>query len=120
MQNTLKLSLLIVFSASCFFAFSPRASADLLPRENEETANAPAARKLYLKNCARCHGADGKSDTETGKLNDAPDLTETYVKNKSRKHAANVIANGADGMPAFGKKLTKAEIASLVGYIRVL
>jgi mono/diheme cytochrome c family protein len=119
MQNTLKLSLLIVFSASCFFAFSPRASADLSPLADEATATAPA-RKLYLKNCARCHGADGKGETEIGKLNDTPDLTETYVKNKSRKHAANVIANGADGMPAFGKKLTKAEIASIVNYIRVL
>jgi cytochrome c6 len=109
----------MVFSAACFFALSPRATAYLPPLADEAAGSAPA-RKLYLKNCARCHGADGKSETELGKRDDAPDLTESYVKNKSRKHAANVIANGADGMPAFGKKLTKAEITSLVGYIRVL
>ncbi|MDQ6785366.1 MAG: cytochrome c [Acidobacteriota bacterium] len=114
MQKILKLSLLFVFLAAGFFVFSSRASAVLPSAEMVAADNSPA-HKLYINNCARCHGADGKSQTELGRLNDAPDLTQ---KKASRRRAISVITHGADSMPAFGKKLSKAEIASLVNYIR--
>jgi mono/diheme cytochrome c family protein len=114
MQKILKLSLLFIFLVLGFFVFSSPASAVLLPVETAATENVPA-RKLYLNNCARCHGADGKSQTELGRLNDTPDLTQKKV---SSKRANSVIVHGAENMPAFGKKLTKAEIAKLVSYVR--
>ncbi len=114
MQKILKISLLFVFLAAGFFVFSSRASAVLLPVETATTENVPV-RKLYLNNCARCHGADGKGQTELGKLNDVPDLTERKV---SSKRANSVIIHGAENMPAFGGKLSKTEIAKLVRYVR--
>ena len=115
MQKILKIGLLFVFLAAGFFVFTSRTSAVLLTVETEETA---PVRKVYLNNCARCHGADGRSQTELGRLNDAPDLTARNIKRMSRKRVTGVIANGTDDMPGFGKKLSKAEIANLVNYIR--
>lgn len=121
MQKILKISLSVVFLAAGFFLFLPRVSADLIGRESEaKTADFAPARKLYLSNCARCHGADGKSQTDAGRQTDATDLTDQFVKTMSRKRVTNAITHGADGMPAFGKKLSKAEIASLTNYIRTL
>lgn len=116
MQKILKIGLLFTFLAIGFFVFTSRTSAVLRASESVATVNAPI-RKLYLNNCARCHGADGKSQTELGKLNDAPDLTQ---KRASQKRAISVITHGTDEMPGFGKKLSKAEIASIAAYIRTL
>lgn len=76
------------------------------------------ARDLYLRNCARCHGADGKSENELGKKLDATDLTGASVQKMSENKISNVIIYGEDEMPAFGKKLSKTEIKSLVRYVR--
>lgn len=75
---------------------------------------------LYATNCARCHGADGKGNTELGQLYDASDLTSRRVQRKSRKSMTSVIRNGKGSMPGFGKKLSAKEISSLVTYIRTL
>lgn len=83
-----------------------------------EKADAP--RDLYLRNCARCHGADGKSETKLGNDLAAPDLTSRAIKRKSRSKIARVIANGDGEMPGFGKKLSKADINLLVNYVRSL
>ena len=34
---------------------------------------------LYAKNCAKCHGADGKADTPAGKAMKAPALAGTSL-----------------------------------------
>ena len=89
------------------------------------TAGAVAVGKgLFQRNCALCHNAD-KADKKIG-----PGL-KAVLKNKelpaSHKPAteANVraqIENGnlAKGMPAFGGKLSKAEIDSLFAYLKTL
>lgn len=78
------------------------------------------AKTLYLNNCARCHGADGRGTTELGKLYGATDLTQKKVKRMSRKKAARIIQNGDGSMPAFNKKLSAKEISTLVSFIRGL
>ncbi|MEP6817962.1 MAG: cytochrome c [bacterium] len=79
--------------------------------------------ELFNRNCARCHGADGRSDTPSGHLFKAPDFTdaEWWKKNASitsPRTLRSVVARGKAGMPAFGKKLTKSEINSLVNRVR--
>lgn len=86
-----------------------------LPIENNRKLT---ARDLYLKNCARCHGADGKSENELGRKIDAPDLTNRSVQKMSERKIVGVITYGEDEMPAYGKKLSKAEIKSLARYVR--
>ncbi|HJR05753.1 MAG TPA: cytochrome c [Pyrinomonadaceae bacterium] len=89
-----------------------------LSRKAEQLA---AAKVLYVANCARCHGADGESDTPMGALYGAPNLTDAEWWKKehaSDKRLAASIRDGKGGMPAFGKKLSKEEIAALVRLVK--
>lgn len=117
MQNILKIVVLVVFMLAGIVVFSSRTNA-VLSDEHKVTSDNNSARDLYQKNCARCHGADGKSDTELGRLYDSPDLTIRTTKRMSQKQMTRIISNGKGGMPAFKKKLSSKEIASLVNYVR--
>jgi mono/diheme cytochrome c family protein len=90
----------------------------------EGKGGAAASKELFQKNCALCHYAD-----QAGKKI-GPGL-KGVLKNKelpaSHKPAteANVrtqIGKGslAKGMPAFGAQLAKAEIDSLIAYLKTL
>lgn len=78
------------------------------------------ARTLFGEKCARCHGADGRGQTTLGDMLGVPDFTDSkwLKEKKSDERLIKSIANGRDRMPAFGKKLTGPEIASLVAYVR--
>jgi mono/diheme cytochrome c family protein len=81
------------------------------------------ADELFNRNCARCHGADGRGDTTSGQLYKAPDFTDSewWKKNSSLtdlRTLRTVVARGKAGMPGFGKKLTKSEINLLVDRVR--
>jgi mono/diheme cytochrome c family protein len=104
--------ILVTVSAAILTASPTEASAKV-------AANS-ASRSVYLSNCARCHGADGRADTESGRLYDVPDISGGRLRRRSAKNLTNVINRGGGSMPAFGKKLTKAQVASLVTYIRKL
>jgi len=53
---------------------------------------------LYLQNCARCHGADGKAQTALGKRLQADDLTASSA---STARIIRTITNGRGDMPSF-------------------
>jgi|SRR6266516_761991 len=79
--------------------------------------------ELFNRNCARCHGADGRGDTPLGHLYKAPDFTDSeWWKKNSHisgvKTLRSIVTRGKAGMPAFGKKLRPAEINLLVDRIR--
>ncbi|MGH9883129.1 MAG: c-type cytochrome [Pyrinomonadaceae bacterium] len=79
--------------------------------------------ELYKRNCARCHGPDGRSDTPLGQVFNSPDFTdpEWWRENSSitsTKSLRLIVAGGRAGMPAFGKKLSCAEINLLVERVR--
>ena len=76
--------------------------------------------ELYSKHCASCHGKDGRSKTFKAKLNQARNLTESGWQDAvSDERIFNSIANGRGRkMPAFSKKMTEAEIDSLVLLVR--
>jgi cytochrome c553 len=74
---------------------------------------------LYENKCAKCHGKDGRAKSFAGKLKGARNFTDPkWQSDTSDEHIVNSITNGKKGMPAFGTKLSEAEIASLAGYIR--
>lgn len=66
--------------------------------------------QLFGPNCASCHGA-----TAAGGF--GPNLRNL---NGPDSKIGAVITNGRDQMPAFGKRLSKAQIHDLVGYIKSL
>lgn len=80
----------------------------------------PSARTLYIQNCARCHGADGRAQTPLGRRLEAANLTTADVKGHDAAKIARVIRNGRPEMPAFRKKLTAAQIAAIASYVRGL
>ena len=72
---------------------------------------------VYAQNCARCHGADGRAQTPKGRETDAVDLTsDDWSPDTARDE--RIVTNGKQSMPAFKKKLTPAQISSVVQYIR--
>jgi mono/diheme cytochrome c family protein len=78
------------------------------------------AAAIFKNECASCHGKDGHA-TLKGKLKGAPNLNSAHWQEKtSDEHIFNVIVNGHEKMPAYGKKLSQAEIESLVAFVRKL
>ena len=83
---------------------------------------APASEN-WENNCQKCHGADGKGQTKTGKKLGVKDYTDAAVQAKLTDAAmAKAISEGVkDGgkekMKAFSD-LTPAEVTDLVAYIR--
>jgi mono/diheme cytochrome c family protein len=80
-----------------------------------------SAAELYSKNCASCHGKDGRAKTIKGRLKHARDLTDgQWQARVTDERIFNSIINGKGKMPSFSKKLTEQEIDSLVTHVRAL
>jgi mono/diheme cytochrome c family protein len=70
---------------------------------------------LFLEYCAKCHGKDGNADTPKGKQLMARDFTDAeWQSSKKDEQLIKQVTAGSEDMPAFGKKLTKEQIESLV------
>jgi mono/diheme cytochrome c family protein len=79
------------------------------------------ARALFAESCAKCHGTDGRAKTFRGRLLGAQNLTEAKWQTISTdQEITAAIKTGPKAMPAFEKKLSQAEIAALVAYVRSL
>lgn len=79
------------------------------------------AKVLYSYNCALCHGEDGRAQTSMGRTFAAPNLTDAAWWKKTRptnKRLSDSIRHGRGHMPAFGRQLSKSEIAALVVFVR--
>ena len=89
--------------------------------QNSSGRTGPSAETIYGRKCASCHGRDGRADTVKGKLRSARDLTDPkWQADVSDERIFNSIMNGRRKMPSFGKKLSEADINSLVPYVRGL
>ena len=83
--------------------------------------SARSAAELYSKNCASCHGRDGRAKTFKAKLNHARNISEPeWQERVSDERIFNSIMNGKGKMPAFSKKISEQEIDGLVTYVRGL
>jgi len=83
-------------------------------------AAGPDGAALYKAKCAMCHGADGSGQTPVGKSMKVRDLRSPEVQKKTDIELTKVISGGKGKMPAFGQKLTTAEIQSIIAQIRTL
>jgi len=84
-------------------------------------ANAAAlkrAGKLFVDNCAQCHGAQGKGDRTFG----APNLTDNdWLYGPTREDIHDQIWNGHGGvMPTWAGRLSPETIKSLAVYVHSL
>jgi mono/diheme cytochrome c family protein len=88
------------------------------------TSWASNAQALYDKECARCHGKDGKGNTTMGKKTGAKDYTDPKVQAemtdeqafKSIKHGMKDKA-GKTLMKAYDN-ISDADIKALIAYMR--
>ena len=88
----------------------------------KEEANYPKdkvdARGLFNENCAKCHGMDGRAKTFHGRLVGAQNFTDAKWRAEvTDADISDAIKKGPEAMPAFGKKLSPAEIDALVAYV---
>lgn len=120
MKNFIKLFSISVFIGIFVFFLTLRSEASKVTVNETSSGFAESSQTLYINNCARCHGADGKSETTLGKLNGSPDISGGKARKLGNKKLTRIITNGAGSMPGFGKKLSKSQIASLVRYVRGL
>ena len=75
---------------------------------------------IYKAKCQRCHGEDGMSHTFDGKMSGAAKLNDPEIVKMPDADLIAVVTNGKKHMPAFAKKLTGDQIASVVAYVRTL
>jgi len=88
------------------------------------SAKADDAAQLWDKNCAACHGKDGKGQTTIGRKLQIKDFTDAKTQASfTDAEATKAIKEGIskDGqlkMKAFGDKLSDDDIKALVARVR--
>jgi mono/diheme cytochrome c family protein len=79
---------------------------------------------LWEAKCQKCHGPDGRGQSNMGKKLHAPDFTrERWQKHNDddeikKAIKEGVVEHGKRKMPAFKEKLGDPEIDALVAYVR--
>jgi mono/diheme cytochrome c family protein len=84
-------------------------------------ADADAGKTIYEKNCAGCHGADGKGNPAVAKTlgEKGLNIVGKETMQKSDGVLLTIIVEGAGKMPA-NKKLNKIEQKQVLSYTRTL
>lgn len=81
------------------------------------------AKALYTKQCAKCHGADGKGNTKMGKKEGVKDYTNPKVQEemtdeRAFKSIKEGIKDGNKTVKKPAEGLKDAEIKALIKYMR--
>ena len=88
------------------------------------SVRAADAKENWEKNCAKCHGPDGKGKTKMGEKLSIKDYTEAKVQDALKdEEMAKAIKEGVkDGektkMKGFGDTLSDDEVKALVKFVR--
>jgi len=88
------------------------------------SARAIDLKEFWAKNCAQCHGPDGKGQTKMGKKLNVVDLTDAKVQEKyTDEQMSKTIKEGVKDdegkvrmKPAAG--VTDGDVKALVAYVR--
>lgn len=114
-----QLCMLVVITGSILPIFGFLSTAHLASQQASKDQDKIDASKLFNHNCAKCHGKDGRAKTFRGKLVGARNLTDAkWQASVTDEQIKEAIKKGPEEMPSFEKKLSPAEIDSLVGYVR--
>jgi mono/diheme cytochrome c family protein len=86
------------------------------PRRSE------AGRALFQARCARCHDADGKGANLHESNPHAPDFTNPrwHQSHSASALVVSILDGKGTQMPAFGGRLTDAQVRDVVAYLRSL
>ena len=109
-----------VAALACFASALAGGAPEVSGMAAVQQSNADAA-AVYARHCAKCHGKDGRAKTLKAKFNKARDLTEaSWQRHVTDERIFNSIMHGGDKMPSFKKKLSEAQVESLVTFVRGL
>lgn len=117
--------LLIVVGPALFLLVGSILALLFLPHPVPKTAT--PVQRIYLSECATCHGANGHGSwratlflIRSGNLADPRTLagrTDQYLFDLIKDGGATI---GKPGMPAFGFHLSDEQIRALIAYVRAL
>jgi mono/diheme cytochrome c family protein len=89
--------------------------------------NATPVQRIFLADCAPCHGANGRGSWRATLLLLRPgDLSQPHaLAGATDEYLVEIVKNGGatigkPGMPAFGFHLSDEQIRELVAYLRTL
>jgi cytochrome c553 len=87
------------------------------------SARAQDAKALYEKDCAKCHGTDGKGDTKFGKKLGCKDYTDAKVQaemkdDKAFKAIKDGLKDGDKVLMKPTENVTDDQIKALIAYMR--
>src|ERR1041385_7719104 len=87
------------------------------------SVSAADAKENWEKNCAKCHGADGKGDTKMGKKVGVKDYTDPKVQAEMKddtmfKAVKEGIKDGDKTKMKPAENLSDDEIKALIAYVR--
>ena len=125
------LAIALACVAICLVAISctetaPSTNAPVASASPSSTAAKPvdelaAARTNYQKNCEGCHGESGEGGpvkTPDKKTIKVPSLKSEHANGRTDEQLTKMITNGEEEMPAFKDKMSAAEIADMVKFVR--
>jgi mono/diheme cytochrome c family protein len=89
------------------------------------SASAADVKEIWAKDCAKCHGPDGKGDTKMGKKLEIKDLTDAKVQGALKdEQMFKAIKEGVKDGDKPKMKATEGvndeQIKALVAYVRTL
>lgn len=115
--------LMLVLALGCGTA-SAALAGDEAAEEVGDAGGATGIAAVWNKNCASCHGKDGKGQTKAGKTKKVENLTDPAVRAKfDRDRMIKAIKEGIkddagkERMKPYAGKVSDADIAALVDYI---
>jgi cytochrome c553 len=88
------------------------------------TARAADGKELYEKQCAKCHGKDGKGDTKMGKKYGCKDYTDPKVQEKLKdEDATKAVKKGykdKDGKEVMkpAEDMSDDDVKAVVAHLR--
>jgi mono/diheme cytochrome c family protein len=87
------------------------------------SVRAADAKESYAKDCAKCHGEDGKGKTKMGEKLGIKDLADAKVQGAKDEEIAKAIKEGVkEGdktkMKGFGETMSDDDIKAMVAYVR--
>ena len=77
-------------------------------------------RQVYAKNCASCHGTDGKGNTKVEKMLKARIPPLANAATKADAGLLKLVSEGKKPMPAFATRLSKDELEAVVHFVKGL
>lgn len=76
------------------------------------------AAATYKAKCFACHGEKGSGDTTMGKKLGVRNFATPAVQGQTDAALNKIVTEGKNKMPAYGGKISDADIKALVAHIR--